>query len=91
MIKPVFTEKSLKMAKQGQYSFWVDAHADKMSLKSIIAKMFGVHVTTIKTVMKAGERGRNARGRKFVNLGAKKAIITVKEGEKLDIFEESKK
>ncbi len=64
---------------------------DKLSLKSIIAKMFGVHVTSIKTVKKAGETGRSVRGRKFTKLAAKKAIITIKDGEKLDVFEETKK
>jgi large subunit ribosomal protein L23 len=91
MIKPVYTEKSLKMAKQGQYSFWVDRDMDKLSLKAMFAKLFGVHVTSINTFKKAGEKGRNARGRKFSNLAAKKAVITIKDGEKLDIFEESKK
>lgn len=79
------------MAKQGQYTFWVDRNADKLSLKSLFAKMFGVHVTSIKTVKKAGESGRNIKGKKFSKLISKKAIITIKDGEKLDVFEESKK
>ncbi len=91
MIKPVFTEKSLKMAKQGQYTFWVGRGMDKMGLKSLFSKMFGIHVTSIKTLKKAGETGRNVRGRKFSKLQLKKAIITIKDGEKLDVFEESKK
>lgn len=90
MIKPVYTEKSLKLAKKGQYTFWVEPGMDKLSLKSVFAKMFGVHVTGIKTVKKAGESGRNVRGRKFTKLATKKAVVTVKEGEKIDIFEESK-
>lgn len=91
MIKPVFTEKSLKMARQGQYTFWVDRDMDKMSLKSAIGQMFKVHVTSIKTVKKAGETGRNVKGRKFTNLSSKKAVVTLKDGEKLDVFEETKK
>lgn len=91
MIKPVFTEKSTKMAKMGKYSFWVEVGSDKMSLKSAIAKLFGVHVTSIKTTQKGGEKGRNARGKKFNKLASKKAIVTIKDGEKIDVFEESKK
>jgi large subunit ribosomal protein L23 len=91
MFKPIFTEKSTKMAKLGKYSFWVDPNDDKMGLKSKIGKLFGVHVTSIKTIKKAGEKGRTARGKKFNKLASKKAIVTIKDGEKIDIFEESKK
>lgn len=79
------------MAKQGQYTFWVSRDMDKMSLKSLFAKMFGIHVTSIKTLKKGAESGRNVRGRKFTNLLSKKAIITIKDGEKMEIFEETKK
>ena len=91
MIKPVYTEKSMKMAKEGKYSFWVEVGSDKMGLKALIAKLFGVHVTSIKTIKKAGEKGRTARGKKFNRLASKKAIVTIKDGEKIDVFEESKK
>lgn len=91
MIKPVFTEKSTKEARQGRYTFWVSILADKMGLKSEIARIFGVHVTSIKTTTSGGEKGRNARGRKFSKLPTKKAIVTIKDGEKIDLFEESKK
>jgi len=91
MLKPIFTEKSLKMAKLGRYSFWVEPNDDKMGLKAQIAKLFGVHVTSIKTIKKAGEKGRNARGKKFNKLATKKAVVTVADGEKIDIYEETKK
>lgn len=91
MIKPVFTEKSTKMAKEGKYTFWVEPNSDKAGLKALISKLFGVHVTNINTIKKAGEKGRNARGRKFNRLSSKKAVVTIKAGEKIDIFEESKK
>jgi len=91
MIKPVFTEKSLKMAKVGKYSFWVGIGMDKMGIKSEVAKTFGVHVTSVKTITGKSEARRNTKGQKFLTKGTKKAIVTLKEGEKLDIFEESKK
>ena len=91
MIKPVFTEKSLKLAKEGKYTFFVEKNSDKNSLKSRIAKLFGVHVTGIKTINYGGENRRNVRGVKLTILPKKKAIVTLKEGEKIDIFEESKK
>ena len=91
MIKPVFTEKSAKMAKDGKYSFWVDLFADKKALKSEISKLFGVHVTSIKTIKKSGEKGRTARGKLFNRLSAKKAVVTIKSGEKIEVFEELNK
>jgi len=91
MLKPVFTEKSMKMAKEGKYTFWVEPNSNKMGLKSLISKIFGVHVTNINTIKKGGEKGRNARGKKFNRLASKKAVITIKAGEKISVFEESKK
>jgi len=91
MITPIFTEKSLKMAKLGQYSFWVGRRANKMSLKAEIAKLFGVHVVGIRTVSTPPEAGRNARGIKFATVKNKKAIVTLKDKEKIDLFEETKK
>lgn len=91
IITPVFTEKSLQMSKEGKYSFWVPRTADKLSLKSEIAKIFGVHVLTIKTISVPGEAKRNAKGKKVRVLALKKAIVTLKDGEKIDLFEETKK
>lgn len=91
MIKPVFTEKSLMLARQGKYTFWVDKTATKPTLKAAIAKMFGVHVVAIKTITLPGESKRNVRGKKIVVLPSKKAVVTLKGDEKIDIFEESKK
>jgi large subunit ribosomal protein L23 len=91
MIKPVFTEKSLGLARQGKYTFWVSKNDTKTSLKSEIAKMFGVHVVTIKTISVKGESKRNVRGRKVTYMPKKKAIVTLKDKEKIDLFEETKK
>lgn len=91
MIKPVFTEKSLNLARQGKYSFWVNKNATKSGIKSEIAKMFGVHVVAIKTITVKGESKRNMRGKKVTVLAAKKAIVSLKADEKIDVFEETKK
>ncbi|HKC04787.1 MAG TPA: 50S ribosomal protein L23 [Patescibacteria group bacterium] len=91
MITPIFTEKSLKLAKEGKYSFWVGRRANKSGLKSEIAKLFGVHVIGIRTISTSPEKGRNARGVKFSTVRNKKAIVTLKDKEKIDLFEQSKK
>ncbi len=90
-ITPVFTEKSLQLASLGKYTFWVDKYANKMTIKAEIAKLFGVHVLTIKTISVSGEARRNAKGKKYTVLSQKKAIVTLKDKEKIDLFEETKK
>ena len=90
MLKPVFTEKSLKLAKAGKYSFWVDKNLTKSEIKSEIVELFGVHVLSVKTIVIKGETGRNARGKRYSVKPTKKAIVSLKEKEKIDLFEEKK-
>ena len=91
MIKPVFTEKSMRLASQGKYTFLVETSSDKAGLKDLISKLFKVHVKTIRTLKTGGEIKRNSKGVKVHKLNTKKAIVTLKEGEKIDLFEEKKK
>lgn len=91
MIKPLFTEKSMNLAKIGKYTFFVDMVSDKSALKSEISKLFGVTVLTIKSIVVKGETKRNASGRRVIVKPIKKVIVTLKEGEKIDAFEEGKK
>jgi len=73
MIKPVFTEKSLKAAKLGNYTFRVDPKMDKKRIAAEIAKIFDVHVVKVRTLKIGGEKGRNSRGRNFSIKAVKKA------------------
>ncbi len=91
MIKPIFTEKSLKAAKFGNYTFQVEPRMDKKRIAAEIGKIFGVEVTGVRTIKTGGEKGRNARGKNFSVKAGKKAIVALKEGDKMDIFEEGKK
>lgn len=91
MLKPIFTEKSLKLAKEGKYTFLVEMSMEKPSIKAEIGRAFGVHVTQVKTVVGHSESKRNTKGRKFSTKSVKKAIVTLKSGEKIDIYEETKK
>ena len=90
MLKPIFTEKSLNQSAHGKYAFWVGLNETKTQLKSAISDLFGVTVKEIKTIVVKSETGRNARGRKFVKKAQKKAIVTLKDGEKIDIYEKTK-
>jgi len=90
MIKPVFTEKSLAAAKMGNYTFRVEPRMDKKRIAVEIAKIFGVKVIKVRTIKTGGEKGRNAKGRNFSVKASKKAIVTLKEGDKINVFEEGK-
>jgi large subunit ribosomal protein L23 len=91
MLKPIFTEKSLKDAKQGNYTFSVEPRMNKKRIAAEIAKIFDVKVTRVRTLKTGGEKGRKAKGRNFSSVAGKKAIVTLKEGDKIDVFEEGKK
>ncbi len=91
MIKPIFTEKSVRLAKEGKYTFMVGTGDDKSGLKALISRLFNVHVKTIKTIRIKGETKRNLKGVKVTKMAYKKAIVTLKDGEKIDLFEERKK
>lgn len=91
MIKPIFTEKSLREAKGGSYTFKVDSGMDKKQIAAKISSLFGITVTGVRTSKIGAEKGRNAKGRKFFKSAVKKALVSVKSGDKIDIFEEGKK
>ncbi len=88
---PVFTEKSTGFAKQGKYTFAVDVKATKNQVRAELLKIFGVHAKEVRTIKNVGESKRNLRGQKVWVRASKKAIVTIAEGEKLDVFEEKKK
>ena len=79
------------MAKEGKYSFWIERGMNKPGVKAEVAKTFGVHVTGVQTVIGHSESKRNTKGQRFMTKGDKKAIVTLKSGEKIDLFEEGKK
>lgn len=90
MIKPVLTEKSLNVAKDGKYTFVVDAGLNKMEIAKLVNSIYDVHIKEVKTLNYKGGEKRNVRGRK-VNIKAfKKAIVTLGKDEKIDAFEVKK-
>jgi large subunit ribosomal protein L23 len=88
---PVLTEKSLNEAKKGNYTFWINKRLNKNQIKKLISEIFGVHVVRVRTVNVEGEVKRTLRGRKQVIQPRKKAIVILKEKEKIDLFESAVK
>ena len=90
-LEPVLTEKSLNEAKRGNYTFWVDRRLTKPQVKRLIDEVFGVNVVKVRTLNVAAEVKKTLTGRKRVIQPKKKAIVTLREKEKIDLFESKKK
>lgn len=90
MIKPILTEKGLNDAKKGKYGFYVDPKLSKFQIKKVLSDLFGVHVTSIKTANVKGLIKRDYKGMYRRVSGKKKAIVTLKAKETIDLFETKK-
>ena len=87
IIRPLVTEKStIQREGQNQYSFKVDKRANKIRIKDAVERLFKVKVREVRTVTVRGKVKR--LGRRFGKRPDwKKAIVTVKEGDRIDFFE----
>ena len=81
---PVVTEKSTNLSEQNKIIFKVPSKANKKNLKSNIEKIFKVNVTQINIINKK-TRTKVTRGKKVKVRGFKKAIITLKKGQNIDL------
>lgn len=85
LIEPWITEAATLAAEMNKYIFKVRKDATKETVKKSIEGLYKVHVVSVRTVSIPGKvrmRGRIV-GKKP---GFKKAIVTVKEGESIDVF-----
>ena len=81
---PLVTEKSTNMSEQNKIVFKVPGGANKKNLKTNIEKIFKVNVTKINIINKQN-RTKLSRNRKVKVSGYKKAIITLKKGQSIDL------
>ena len=84
IISPVITEKSTNLSELNKIVFKVPDGANKKNLKKNIEKIFKVNVTKINIINKKN-RTKVTRGRKVKVSGYKKAIITLKKGQSIDL------
>ena len=84
IISPLVTEKSTNLSEQNKIVFKVPSSANKENLKKNIEKIFKVNVTKINIINKK-KRIKMSRGRKVKVSGFKKAIITLKKGQSIDL------
>lgn len=90
MLKPVLTEKSLEEAKKGNYTFWVEKNINKHQIRKLVGDVFEVKVLKVRTINVPGETKKTVMGRKRIIKSRKKAIVTLGEKDKIDLFEEKK-
>ena len=81
---PLLTEKSTNLSEQNKVVFKVPKKANKVNLKNNIEKIFKVNVTKINIINKKN-RIKMTRGKKVKVPGYKKAIITLKKGQSIDL------
>ena len=84
ILSPVVTEKSTNLSELNKIVFKVPDGANKKNLKKNIEKIFKVNVTKINIINKQN-RTKVTRGRKVKVAGYKKAIITLKKGQSIDL------
>ncbi len=88
--RPIVTEKSTKLQDKRQYVFEVDLNANKVDIARAVSKKFTVTVMNVRTVNYRGKtKTQLTKKGKFSGKTSKfkKAIVTIKEGEKIEFFE----
>src|ERR1700742_4527738 len=85
LLPPVISEKSYGLLDENKYTFLVHPDANKTQIKIPVEKVFGVKVTGVNTINRQGKRKRTRFGVGTRN-STRRAIVTVKEGDRIDIF-----
>ena len=84
ILSPLLTEKSTNLSEQNKIVFKVPFKANKKNLKSNIEKIFKVNVTKI-NIINRKVRTKLTRGKRVKVSGFKKAIVTLKKGQSIDL------
>ncbi len=85
LLAPVVSEKSYGLLDQNKYTFLVNPESNKTQIKIAVEKVFNVKVTSVNTINRAGKRRRTRMGWGS-RPATKRAIVSVAEGQRIDIF-----
>ena len=90
LIRPLVTEKmTAQSEKQGRYGFVVDRKSNKVEIKHAVEKEYGVTVTGVRTMIVRG-KDKTRYTKTNILRGStstwKKAIVTLKQGEVIDLY-----
>ena len=82
----LLTEKgSILSELNNQYLFKVDQSANKLEIKDAVQKLFGVKVTAVNTMHRKGKKKRERRQSYGHTAASKRAIVTLAEGDRIDL------
>ncbi len=85
IIRPIVSEKTYAMIEQNRYTFEVAKTANKTQIGQAITEIFGVTVTGVNTMNVTG-KPRRVRYAKGKTRDWKKAVVTLKQGDTIDLF-----
>ena len=84
--RPLITEKNTLLQARGKYVFEVAARANKQQVKQAVEAAFNVTVTAVNMATVPGKQ-RRIGGRQVLTPSWKKAVVTLKTGDKIELFE----
>ena len=88
LIKPIITEKSMRLAEKGQFTFGVSKETTKHEVKQLVETSFKVNVLKVRILKTASKTHRVGRkGFSSATAAKYKAIITLKPGQTIEYFE----
>jgi large subunit ribosomal protein L23 len=85
LLRPVVSEKSYGLLDEGKYTFIVAPDANKTQIKMAVEEVFRVKVTGVNTLNRQGKRRRTRTGW-GKRVDTKRAIVTLADGDRIDIF-----
>jgi large subunit ribosomal protein L23 len=87
ILKPLISEKSVKAAEEGEYTFKVNMKASKGAVQNKLKEMFNVDAIRVRSMIVPGKPKRIIGTRRFTKTPKwKKVIVQLKEGQQIDIF-----
>ena len=84
IVSPVITEKATNLTEQNKVVFRVAPKATKPQIKEAVEKLFDVKVTSVNTLITKGKK-KIFRGMRGQRSDVKKAIVTLAEGDTIDV------
>jgi large subunit ribosomal protein L23 len=86
LLAPVVSEKSYNLIEERKYAFKIHPDAHRTQVRQAVEELFGVHVEGV-NVLKVQSKPKRRGMTKGIKPGWKKAIVQLREGETIEIFE----
>ena len=86
LLRPIVTEKSTQLQERDKYVFQIALRANKVMVREAVQKAYDVKVTSVNIIRTPGKVKRYGP-RRVKRPGTKKAIVTLKQGDRIQIFE----